>query len=78
MSGKTCSMPHDCMQGFPLSMHDVLPLLSVIGTANKHLAKVGGFMSRCVSVGSSTLCILPPTYMSSCAGCVHEQVCGLE
>jgi hypothetical protein len=36
-------------QGFPLSLHELLPLLSVIGTANKHLAKVGAFMSRWVA-----------------------------
>lgn len=37
-----CWMARD----FPMSLAQLLPLLDVIGNANKHMAKVGKFLSK--------------------------------
>jgi len=33
-------------EGFPMSLHDLLPIMDIIGHANKHLKKVSGFMRK--------------------------------
>ena len=34
--------------GFPMTLSQLLPLLDVIGAANKQLGKAAGFMRKCV------------------------------
>ena len=33
-------------EGFPMSLRQLLPILDIIGTANKHLARVAKFMQK--------------------------------
>ena len=33
-------------EGFPMSLAQLLPLLDVVGAANKHLARVGRFLQK--------------------------------
>lgn len=33
-------------EGFPMSLRQLLPILDIVGTANKHLARVAKFMQK--------------------------------